>query len=346
MAQVSKLPRDNLFRAQALGYELRDGDDGSPVLTGHFAVFNQWTEIHSIFEGHFMERLVPGAFKKTFAENREQMRVLFQHGRDPQMGNKILGPIDVLEEDDRGAHYEVPLLDGIPSLLLSGLRKKLYGASFRFRVIREEINEKPGKSAHNPEGLPERTVKEVEVSEFGPVTFPAYANATAGVRSLTDEFVMERFVHDPHHLAEVIEFVRDEMHERGAIPSHDTPTTEENPGGSAVLTKCKSAADYRSVCAWVDSSGDPAQRASYKLPHHVSPGGAASLPLVRNALARLPQSNIPQGDHDAVKRHLQRHLDAAKRDAPPPSDAGNGHLRKGRRVSVDAFLERRTANAH
>jgi hypothetical protein len=40
--------------------------------------------------------------------------------------------------------------------------------------------------------MPERTLKEVRVPEFGPVTFPAYVDATAGVRSLTDLYVRSR----------------------------------------------------------------------------------------------------------------------------------------------------------
>lgn len=185
-------PRDNLFRAVQPGLELRAaGDDGGmPTLTGHFAVFNQWTEINSWLEGRFMERLAPGAFRKTFRENRDGIKVLFQHGRDPQIGDKPLGPIAALREEDVGAYYEVPLLDtAYVRDLIPGLEAGLYGASFRFSVMREEIVQNPKKSAHNPEGIPERTIREARVSEFGPVTFPAYPEATAGVRSLTDRFV-------------------------------------------------------------------------------------------------------------------------------------------------------------
>jgi hypothetical protein len=192
-------PRDSLVRALRPGPELRAAEDGAgaPTMHGHFAVFNQWTEIDSVFEGRFMESIAPGAFTKTFKENRDVMRVLFQHGRDPMLGSKPLGAISKLEEDDTGAYYEVPLFRGIPELVMEGLTAGLYGASFRFRVTREEFVNKPKASAYNPEGLPERIVKETQVEEFGPVTFPAYAGATAGVRSLTDEFLLERLVSDP-----------------------------------------------------------------------------------------------------------------------------------------------------
>ena len=35
------------------------------------------------------------------------------------------------------------------------------------------------RSAHNPKGLPERTILEARVYEFGPVNFPAYSDATS-----------------------------------------------------------------------------------------------------------------------------------------------------------------------
>lgn len=185
-----ELPQENLLRGRVSGGVLlrAAGDEGEadgPLMVGHFAVFNQWTEINS-YEGNFLERFVPGAFKKTISENRERIKVLFQHGYDYVIGDKPLGPITDLREDDEGAYYEVPLLDAgyVREEVLPGLEAELYGASFRFRVIREEIDEEPGVSNENPQGLPERTVKEAHVVEFGPVTFPAYEGASAGLRSL------------------------------------------------------------------------------------------------------------------------------------------------------------------
>jgi HK97 family phage prohead protease len=191
MPGTADLPRDNLLRGAVSGVALRDageegsGDASGPVMEGHFAVFNTWTEIDS-WEGTFLERFAPGAFKKTITENRESMKVLFQHGYDYVIGDKPLGPIDELLEDETGAFYAVPLLDAryVREDVQPGLEAGLYGASFRFRVIREELDEEPGVSDYNPRGLPERTVKEAQVPEFGPVTFPAYESASAGMRSL------------------------------------------------------------------------------------------------------------------------------------------------------------------
>lgn len=185
-------PREDLYRARSEAPEFRaetPGDGFIGTIDGHFAVFNQWTEINSAYEGRFMERVSPGAFTKTIKEARRAMRVLFDHGKDPQIGNKILGPIDTLEETDEGARYVTPLYDTSYNRdLAPGLRDRGYGASFRFRAIKEQWVDRPERSPWNPEGLPERTLFEVATPEFGPVTFPAYAGASSGMRSATDYF--------------------------------------------------------------------------------------------------------------------------------------------------------------
>jgi HK97 family phage prohead protease len=231
--RTSRPPRDDLVRAQPGDFELRaaEADGGMPTMAGHFAVFDQWTEIHSLYEGHFLERVAQGAFRKTFEENRNGIRVTFNHGQDPSLGDKVLGPITLLEEDDLGARYEVPLLDTSYNRdLLPGLQAGLYGSSFRFRVTKEEFVKDPKKSATNPDGLPERTVREAQVMEFGPVTYPAYAGATAGVRSLTDLYVMERFTREPARLRQLLEALRDvkALPEDGAA-LHSAPESRPAP---------------------------------------------------------------------------------------------------------------------
>lgn len=202
-------PRDGIVRAAPGTLELRSIDgDTRQHLVGHFAVFNEWAEIDSLFEGRFLEQIAPGSFTKTFSEHTP--KVLFQHGMDPELHNKPLGIPEELREDDIGAWFDVPLFAGLPPLVMDGLGSEppAYGSSFRFRVMREEIEEEPERSDHNPDGLPERTIKEADVMEFGPVTFPAYAGATAGIRSMTDEFVFADFAADPKRLVDLIDHLR------------------------------------------------------------------------------------------------------------------------------------------
>jgi Predicted phage phi-C31 gp36 major capsid-like protein len=222
---VGRPPRENLVRAIApgTGYEVRDAGAGQPVLAGHFAVFDEWTEVNSMWEGHFLERNAKGAFEKTIKSNRDRMKVTLNHGSDPDLGDKVLGTIDELGEDDRGVAYEVGLFPSVPPLVMEGLRAGVYGSSYRFRVLREEWVEEPGVSDHNPQGLPERTVKEAEVGEFGPVTFPQYEGATAGVRSLTDEYLFGELTADPKRLAAIIDY-------RRGLTTADIPTADKSKG--------------------------------------------------------------------------------------------------------------------
>jgi HK97 family phage prohead protease len=171
MSDHTSPPRENLIRAVMPAVEFRDTteDDNGPTLYGYFSRSNEWTEIASAWEGNFMERFAPGAHKKTLREGRDRLRVLFQHGQDPEVGDKPIAEIRDVYEDDQGAFYEARLFDGLPPLILEGLRAGQYGASFRFSVVREQWDEDPGASDHNPKGLPERTVKESRDAEFGPV---------------------------------------------------------------------------------------------------------------------------------------------------------------------------------
>jgi len=171
--------------------------DARPLYFGHFARFNEWTEIDSWIEGRFLEQIDPKAFNKTFRERADDIRVLFQHGRDPMVGDKPIAEIQELRADDEGAYHESRLFDGVPDLILSGLRAGQYGQSFRMEILREDEKAEPGVSDHNPLGLPERTIKEIRLHEFGPVTFPAYANTTAGIRSMTDDFVFDWIKRNP-----------------------------------------------------------------------------------------------------------------------------------------------------
>ena len=193
-------PRDNIFRAMPEGIT----GDGK-TLTIRLAPPDAWAEIDSVTEGHFIERFKRGAYRKTFAEHPP--KILFQHGKDPEIGEKVIASTDEVGEDDIGPFARGQILDGVPALVADGLRKGVYGASHRFSVVREEWEPKPKGGDHNPRKLPERTISEARLYELGPVTWPAYAGATAALRSLTDEFRLTDITSDPARLREIVDYI-------------------------------------------------------------------------------------------------------------------------------------------
>ena len=178
------MPDDRIeIRAASAAPAVTDGGT-RPRLAGHFARFNTFNEIDSS-EGRFLERIEPGAFKKTLAEGGSRIRMLFQHGRDPQIGDKPIGSPDVLREDKVGPYFEGDLFESVPDLIVDGLRAGQYGISYRFSVVNEDWDHHPDRSDINPLGLPTRLIREAKVFEFGPVTFPADPGADYAVRALT-----------------------------------------------------------------------------------------------------------------------------------------------------------------
>lgn len=230
--EASAFPKGDLYRAMAPAmshFEVREDSDGGRTLVVPFARFGEWTEIDSWFEGRFMEQVQQGAFVDSLEERSP--KITFNHGRDPELGDKLLGHPVTARETDVGGLAEAPLFPGVPQLVVDGLRAGAYGSSFRFSVDDEEIVHRPEPSDHNPEGLPERTILKASVFEAGPVTFPAYANTTAGVRSLTDEFrpaaetVAELAARRPGDLARMIEEVLHQGVEDK--PREDKPLPDE-----------------------------------------------------------------------------------------------------------------------
>lgn len=265
MASITP-PKDGLVRAVLPGLEVRAAGDGAnmPTLHGYFLRFNEWTEIDSLFEGRFMERIAPGAAEKTLRQRGDDIKILFNHGRDPQIGEKALTKPS-LREDDEGVHYEGELFDTSYNRdLIPGLEAGQYGASFKFRVIAEEINEEPERSDENPDGIPERTITEIKLYEGGPVTFPAYEGATAGLRSrsLTDEFI------------------------GGGLEAEIERWLERNPERAQVLLKRLTDADKDLEVETDDRSGTtdekqpaPPTEVTEDPPHQTGQSRAADVPL-------------------------------------------------------------------
>lgn len=103
----------------------------------------------------------------------------------------------------------------------------------------------------------------------------------------------------------------------GSIAFKETPTAPKDTAwdGSQQVAAA-SVDDLKIMCAWVDSE-NAENKTAYKLPHHEADGEHAVVWRgVANAMARLPQTDIPASDKKAVYNHLAKHY--AQFDESPP----------------------------
>jgi HK97 family phage prohead protease len=200
-----RTPDIDVVRATRMEVRAADGDGEMPTMEIRFSTFDTWYEVDSFWEGKFLERTQRGAFADTIRDDGPAVKVLYDHGFDPQIGNKVLGSIESLSEEPDSPVGIVPLFDTSYNRDLEpGLRAGAYGSSFRFRVTSESWVDEPEPSDDNPKGLPERTITGVRLFEFGPVTFPANPDATAGLRSMTDQFYDRLRTRDSHAYADAV----------------------------------------------------------------------------------------------------------------------------------------------
>jgi phage head maturation protease len=175
-----KQTRGRIHRAVASSPTIeRSAADGALVMDVRFAVFDTWQEINSPYEGRFLERIARGAFTKTLREGFDRIKAVVSHGRDANFGETILGKITEIREEDSGAVATVNLFPSVPSLLVDGLRAGVYGASFRGDSLNQHVEMRPGRSDHNPEGLPEVTRTEIRLKDIGPTAWGAYSETSA-----------------------------------------------------------------------------------------------------------------------------------------------------------------------
>lgn len=118
-----------------------------------------------------------------------------------------------------------------------------------------------------------------------------------------------------------------------ATPTHHTDTVDNPWDGGAAERNLPSPVPLgavRAVYGWYDAEqveDDAVAKTSCKLPHHEVDAdgnpGPANLAGVRNALARLPQSDIPEDQRAAVEAHLRAHLEDGA-ESEPEDHAGLG----------------------
>lgn len=198
-------------------------DDGEAVVEGRVVPYNEWSEVDSVVEGHFMERFEFGSLAKTISERANGLKVYFEHGKSKIFDSQPIAEMRRAWEQPDGGYFQAALLDGLPDLFRDGLKRGLYGASIGAEVIKMERVRSPKKSDYNPDGIEERTYKELRAFDYSITPRPHYASATVALRSITDDLLIDRLLEDPKRLLDLI--TRKEETE----PQHSEPETSEEP---------------------------------------------------------------------------------------------------------------------
>ncbi len=159
--------------------EIRAGasDDGIKKISGYAAVFNQPSEDL----GGFVEKISPGAFAQTLVA--DDIRSLWNHNADYPLG-RVKARTLTLSEDLKGLKFEIlpPDTQYARDLITSIERGDVDSMSFGFMTINDNWD-RVGDTIV-------RTLLEVQLFEVSPVTFPAYPQTSAAVRSKLDEFTL------------------------------------------------------------------------------------------------------------------------------------------------------------
>ena len=153
--------------------EARQAEDGTMRLSGYAAVFNE-----DSVPLPFVERIAPGAFRKTLTETPD-VRLLINHEGLPLARTKN-GTLR-LQEDAVGLFMDADLPDTQAARDLWTLveRGDVDQMSFAFRVIRQKWNDT----------RTERTLTEVSLADgdVSVVTYPAYPTTTVEARAHLQE---------------------------------------------------------------------------------------------------------------------------------------------------------------
>ncbi len=151
----------------------RPGSTGR-IFEGYGALFNSKTIIGEGSPFAFAEKIAPGAFRASLASDDQVM--LFNHDPNNLLGRKSAGTLRA-REDQHGLWVSDDLPDTQTGrdVGVSTERGDITGMSFSFLATEERWTGTPPNET--------REILAAEVFDIGPVTFPAYTDTTASVRS-------------------------------------------------------------------------------------------------------------------------------------------------------------------
>lgn len=169
-------------------FALREAEDGAKRFDGHAAVFNARTSIGNPLGWGWYEEVASSAFDKTLSEG--DARFLVDHDTRAVVARVSAGDLR-LATDGVGLAVDADLdveLSYVRDLVRNLDKRRVTGMSFGFYVMRDEwstvtVETKDGDSVD----AELRRLIEVRLLEVSAVTFPAYEQTDAGLRSAAQE---------------------------------------------------------------------------------------------------------------------------------------------------------------
>lgn len=146
--------------------------DGTPVLVGHSAVYNELSEEM----WGFREKILPGFFSDVLGDD---VRCLFNHNPDNVLGRTVAKTCRLFD-DSRGLRFEcdLPGTTVAKNLEESIARGDVSQCSFSFTTKEDRWTFKQDEPDLR------ELVKCERLYDVGPVTFPAYPQTDVAVRSV------------------------------------------------------------------------------------------------------------------------------------------------------------------
>lgn len=151
-------------------------------IVGYTALYGVDTVIRTWWDS-FIERIEKGAFTRALTE-KQDVRALRNHDPDNLLARTASGTL-LLREDDTGLWVEIDPVDNVigNDTVESVRRGDLSGMSFAFMVTRQEwiFAKEDGEKDI-------RIIKDVDLFDVGPVTYPAYDTTTAELNAASENY--------------------------------------------------------------------------------------------------------------------------------------------------------------
>lgn len=317
------------------GAEARAADPAHPKI-GMRTPYNSRSE-----DMGFIETVDPHAFDKTLADGADVM-ALWNHMPERVLGRRGNGTLRMVSTPDC-LDSEVDLDPDDTdhqNYARRVTRGDVIGSSFGFRCIRDDVSTENGQ--------PMRTLLECRLLDLSPVTFPAYPASVAERRALSEARALEHLTKHGIDVAEMLSILAIEPGAKvaekhipsvrrwigvleGSLPAPTVPLDVRRrrlmligrTHGIELRWTRPTLADFTDK-AWGDLTAQeqahikshfayaPADASGFgdlKLPYKDPKTGKVDLDAVRNALARLSQTEgIPAEAKAKIKAMLEKHL--------------------------------------